>query len=259
MIRVVGGMLLVALAFYALACVAMYFSQRSLIYYPQPRQSGDGASVFTLPVDGAQLDISTRPMAGPLAVVYFGGNAEDVAGSLPELADAFPAHALYAMHYRAYGNSTGKPTEKALFADALLLFDKVRAQHAGVTIVGRSLGSGVASYVASVRPAARLVLVTPYDSMVGIAARHYPRMPVRLLMSDKFESWRYAPLVAAPTTLIMAEHDEIIPRSSTELLLTRFKPGIAQQIVLRGASHNNLSGPAYTRALSGPPAPASVN
>ncbi len=252
MIRAVTGMLLVALALYALACVAMYFSQRSLIYYPQPRQSGNAASIIKLAVDGAQLEISARHLAGQQAVVYFGGNGEDVSGSLPDLVDAFPAHALYAMHYRGYGNSSGKPSQEALFADALVLFDMVRAQHPDVTIVGRSLGSGVATYVASVRPTRRLVLVTPYDSMVGLAAKRYPMLPVRWLMTDKFESWRYAPLVAAPTLLIRAQHDEIIPRSSTELLLTRFKPGIARQIVISNAGHNTLGGPAYTRALAGP-------
>jgi pimeloyl-ACP methyl ester carboxylesterase len=126
-------------------------------------------------------------------------------------------------------------------------------QHAEVTVIGRSLGSGVALHLASLRPVARLVLVTPYDSMVELGARHYPMFPIRWIMRDRFESWRYAPLVTAPTTLITAENDGIIPRSSSNLLLTRFTPGVARQVVVAGAGHNTISDdPSYGRLLSRP-------
>lgn len=84
------------------------------------------------------------------------------------------------------------PSEVALVADALALFDRVYAEHPHVVVGGRSLGSGVAVHVASLRPVARLVLVTPYDSLYGIAARQFPYVPVRWLLWDTFESWRYA-------------------------------------------------------------------
>ena len=250
--RALAALLLAAMSVYALACLGLYLTQRSLIYFPQPRRFGAAANIMKLPVEGAQLDISTRQFAAPQAVIYFGGNAEDVSGSLPELAQAFPAHPLYLMHYRGYGGSTGTPTEQALVADALALFDEVQRQHPHVTVIGRSLGSGVALRVASSRPVARLVLVTPYDSMAELAAQQFPLFPVRLLMTDKFESWRYAPQVSASTTVIAAQNDEVIPRASTELLLTRFKAGIAHQIVIPGTGHNTVSGdPAYAQALSG--------
>ena len=237
-------------AVYAVLCLLLFLAQRSLIYYPQPRHGA--AQVMQLAVPGAQLEISTRAAAGPEAVVYFGGNGEDVSGSVPDLDAAFPHHALYAMHYRGYGGSTGKPTQEALFADALALFDKVRVSHPNVTIIGRSLGTGIAVHLASMRPTARLVLVTPYDSIVGIAAGQFPMFPVRWLLSDRYESFRYAPQVTSPTTILTAEHDEVIPRASTELLITRFKPGVARQIVIAAHGHNTLhSDPLYRRALAG--------
>lgn len=250
--RMLAWVLLGAAALYALACLALYLAQGSLIYFPQPRRSGDAASVMTLQVEGARLEVSMRALAARRAVVYFGGNAEDVSSSLPDLAQAFPQHALYLMHYRGYGGSTGKPTQKALFADALALFDKVHATHPEVTVIGRSLGSGVAVHLASARPAARLVLVTPYDSIADLAAQQYPMFPVRVLLAERFESWRYTARIKVPTTLVTAEHDEIIPRASTDLLLTRFKPGIARQVVIPEAGHNTLSShPSYTAALAG--------
>ena len=249
--RTLAWLLLGAGALYALACIALFLSQRSLIFYPQPRRFGSEATIMKLLVDNTQLNVTTRQLEVPQAVIYFGGNAEDVSGSLPDLAAAFPDHALYLMHYRGYGGSAGKPSEKALLADALALFDQVRAHHPKVTVIGRSLGSGVAVYLASARPVARLVLVTPYDSMAELAAQQFPLFPVRWLMTDKFESWRHAPHISAPTTLIAAENDEVIPRASTELLHTRFTPGVARQVMIVATGHNTVSGaPEYARTLA---------
>lgn len=250
--RIVIGVILAALALYAVACVGLFLAQRSLIYFPQPRRFGAPESVVKLPVDGAVLEVSVRPETGPRAVVYLGGNAEDVSASLPFLGETFPGQALYLLHYRGYGGSTGKPTEAALFADALALFDMVQARHPQVTVIGRSLGSGVAVHVASARPVARLVLVTPYDSIVGIAGMQFPWFPVKLLLRDKFESGVYAARVNAPTTIIAAGNDEMIPRASSELLLTRFKPGVAHYIDVPDAGHNTISeNPLYGRGLAG--------
>lgn len=251
--RVLSGLLLTAIFLYAMACLGLFLAQRSLIFFPQPRRFGNPADLMKLPVDGAQLNISTRQLNTPQALIYFGGNAEDVSGSMPGLVEAFPGYALYAMHYRGYGGSSGKPSEAALFADALALFDQVRAQHPTVTIIGRSLGSGVAVYLASQRPVSRLVLVTPYDSMAELAAQQFPIFPVRYIMRDKFESFRYAPGVKVHTTLVTAQNDEVIPRDSTNLLLTRFKTGLARQIVIPATGHNTLSDDAsYAQAISCP-------
>jgi pimeloyl-ACP methyl ester carboxylesterase len=256
MIRFAAGTALTACIVYALACAGLYLLQRSFIYYPQPRAAGSGASVVRFDVDGAALEASARPLDGPDAVLYFGGNAEDVAGSLPTLAEAFPRHALYLLHYRGYGGSSGKPSEAALFADALAVFDQLRPRHPNITVIGRSLGSGVAVHLASVRPAARLVLVTPYDSIAAIAARQFPLFPVRFLLTDKFESWRYAPLVTVPTTIVTASDDMVIPASSSTLLLSRFKPGIAHRVVIAETGHNTISGgTGYVQALRQAPAP----
>nr|WP_319588188.1 alpha/beta hydrolase [uncultured Desulfobulbus sp.] len=196
--------------------------------------------------------ITTRPHSGPDALLYFGGNAEDVSSSLPSLAQAFPDHALYLPHYRGYGGSSGKPSETALFADALALFDKAKNEHSKIVVIGRSLGSGVAVYLASQRPVARLVLVTPYDSIQGLATRQFPYLPVHWLLLDKFESGKYAPKVTAPTLVIAAEHDEVIPRASTEALCTRFSGGVAALKVVGGTGHNTISeSPAYIALMQG--------
>jgi len=233
-------LVILALIYVAL-CTVLYFQQRSLIYLPQPRTVIDGATMLTLRVDGAEVLVTTLPRPGESALVYFGGNAEDVSYGLPAIAAAFPDHAIYLMHYRGYGGSSGKPVEAALFSDAVTLFDKVHAEHGSVLVIGRSLGSGVATYLASVRPVARLVLVTPYDSLVSVAAQHYSFFPVRWLMRDKYESWRYAGRVTAPTLILAAQFDEIIPAASTQALFAQFRKGVASVKVIPGASHNSIS------------------
>ena len=231
---------------YAGICAILFFAQRSLLYFPQGRGDGSG-ELLRLPGD---VLVSTREMAGPDAVVYFGGNAEDVSLNLPDFRAAFPGHALFLMHYRGYGGSAGAPSEEGLFADGLALLDQVLAAHPNVTLIGRSLGSGIAVRLAASRRISRLVLVTPYDSILGIAQQQFSFFPVRWLLRDKYESWRYAPLVSAPVLLLAAEHDEVIPRASTELLRTRFQQGNLRYTVIANTGHNTISqSPAYWEFL----------
>jgi uncharacterized protein len=241
-----GGAALV----YAALCAVLYVFQRSLLYFPQPARVN--APSLQLSVPDAQLQVSVHERAGPRAVLYFGGNAEDVSASLAELAASFPDHAVYALHYRGYGRSTGSPSEAALQADALALHDHVASERADITVVGRSLGSGLAVPLAAQRMVSRLVLVTPYDSIEAVAAQQYAVFPVRWLIQDRFDAAALAPQVRVPTTVIIAERDEVIRRARSDALVSRFAPGVAQVVVIAGAGHNTLDGrPDYEAALAG--------
>jgi pimeloyl-ACP methyl ester carboxylesterase len=248
--RLAASLLAVVAIGYLVLCAALFVAQRSLIYFPPPGASKDPAATLQLQVADAEVAVSVRLGTGPRALIYFGGNAEDVSASLPAFAQAFSSHAIYLLHYRGYGPSPGSPSEKAIQADALALFDHVRKSHADITLIGRSLGSGVAIQVASQRPASKLVLVTPYDSLQELAARQFPAFPVRWLLIDKFESSKHAPQVSVPTLLIAAEHDEVIPGASTAQLHARFRQGLARLAVLPGTTHNTISlHPAYLPLL----------
>lgn len=249
--RTVVLLLAVITALYLGLCAALFVFQRALIYFPQPRSPGISATILTLPVADAQVLVSTRPHDGPDALIYFGGNAEDVSRNLPEFSQAFPNQAIYLLHYRGFGGSSGSPSEEALERDALALFDRVHAEHPNTVIVGRSLGTGVAIHLANQRPASRLILITPYSSLEDLAAIKMPLFPVRWLLKDKFESSKYAPRIRIPTLLIAAEHDEIIPRANTEKLYAQFSPGVASLKVIAGADHNSISqSPEYLKLLA---------
>ena len=190
-------------------------------------------------VPDARLRIAVRPQAGPRAVIYFGGNAEDVAYSLPELSEWAPQAAIYAMHYRGYGGSSGRPSQQALQADAQALYEHVRRLHPQVTVIGRSLGSALAVRVAATNPVQRLILITPFDSLLNVARWHFPLLPVSWFCETAMNRG-YAPRIQVPTLVLVAEADEIVPRSSTDNLVRSFPPGICQVHVVPGADHNSI-------------------
>lgn len=254
MIRTIAGIGLLIAVIYVGVCAALLVSQRSFIYFPQPRSFGNSDNTSFLQTDDARLVLTVRSVESDNALLYFGGNAEDVSASMPRLSATFPDHSLYLLHYRGYGGSSGSPSEASLHEDASALFDKVYARHPKITVIGRSLGSGVAIRLASVRPIARLVLITPFYSLEELAVRQFPFVPVHWILRDKFQSWRYAEAVKAPTTIVVAEHDEIIPIDSSLRLYKKFPERIARFEVIPGTGHNTISdSPMYSHMLAGKP------
>jgi hypothetical protein len=250
-----GGLLAWAalpLALYLVFCLALLLLQRSLLYFPQPRTAVPGVELLRLPLADAAgaLNISTAQRQGSGAVLYFGGNAEDVALTVPSLAAIFPERSIQAVHYRGYGGSGGRPTERSLHADAAAVFDDVRSRHPDVDVLGRSLGSAVATRLAATKPVRRLVLVTPFDSILALAGRLFPFLPVRLLLADRFETVQDAPQVPVPTLVITAGRDEVGPGDHTRRLIEAFRPGIVTEQTFPAAGHNDVSlDPAYRDAI----------
>jgi uncharacterized protein len=249
------SLLSAAVLSYAGACLYLYFTQRSQMYFPPPEsiRSHPLAEVLRIPVRDAVLKVwalraSATPPAG--ALLYFGGNAEDVAANIDSFAARFPARAVYLVNYRGYAGSTGYPTESSLCADAEALFDAIRARHPGqpLAVIGRSLGSGVATHLASVRDVERLVLVTPFDSLVKVAQSHFGLFPVHWLMQDRYESLAkvQAGQLRAPTLVVIADDDEVVPAARGEALAAGFPAGQVEVLRLPGAQHNSIDlFPAY--------------
>jgi uncharacterized protein len=229
---------------YLSVCAALYIFQSSLIYFPQPRAMQAAGSTLTLDSQGERIVVTTHKQAGPKALIYFGGNAEDVSQNLPLFIREFPNHSIYLMHYRGYGGSSGTPFEVGLVVDALALFDSVSKNHSAISVIGRSLGSGVAVQVSTARPVANLVLVTPYASVVGVAAAMFPYVPVKLLIKDRFESEKYVNGIRAKSVILAAESDSVIPEWSTKALQTAFGKDKVSYTVISGSDHNSIAGKA---------------
>jgi uncharacterized protein len=231
-------------------CLALYILQRSLIYFPQPRSLGPTESAIVLNSDKEQIVISMRPLSGGKAVIYFPGNAEDPSSQLAQFAQAFPDRAVFLMHYRGYGGSTGNPHQEGLFQDAVALYDLVSKSHPDVLVIGRSLGSGIATFLASQKKVERLVLVTPYASVLGIAEKQFSWLPIKVLLKDRFESTQYAPRIQANTVVLIAQSDSVIPRWSTDELVRKLPKNLVSISVLEGTDHNSIAQhPNYFRRM----------
>lgn len=239
-----------AAALYLLLCAWFYVTQRAHIYFPTPPVEYAHAEALWLETGGAKIKLWVVRRPGPRALLYLGGNADDAAAHVESFAATLPGHSLYLVNYRGYGGSSGRPSEPALAGDALAVFDRVRAMHEEVDVVGRSLGSGIAVRLASERPVARLVLVTPFDSLVNLAKTYFGWLPVGLLLRDRYESAALAPAVTSPVLIVIAGEDEIVPRARSDALAAAFAPGQVEVAVVRDAGHNTLDlSPGYHRSV----------
>lgn len=228
----------------------LYVAQRSFMYFPTDERESAGAQTEYLDSAGERLKVWVLAPGKPRAVIYLGGNAEDVSANIPDFRASLPEHTVYLLNYRGYGGSSGSPTQTALFEDALNLFDTVAVRHKSVDVVGRSLGTGVATYLASERPVGRLILATPYDSARAVAQDYYPLYPMRWMLKDQYESDRYAAKVESEVLLLVAGHDNLIPPVHADRLLAAFPQGSARLQTLPDAGHNDISGfDAYWRAI----------
>jgi len=231
-------------------CVLLYTRQRSMLYYPTPEVNSSEALAIRLSNQGQNLKVWYVQRDTDQALIYFGGNAEDVSFNISQFRRLFPHHSIYLHNYRGYGGSSGHPTEESLYSDATALYEYAIKQHQKITVMGRSLGTGVAVYLASQREVKRLVLVTPFDSMVNVASHYYPFIPVSLLLKDRYESIKRAGVLDMPVLVVAADRDEVIPRSSTDRLVSVLPPGNTIVTVISGANHNSIgSFPQYEESL----------
>lgn len=241
---------IVAVAGYLACGAGLYFAQRSFLYHPQYTRVPADQTDFSLRRDGLTLRGWVVNPGRDRALIYFGGNGDAVQTMRGDYAAMAPDRTVYLLAYRGYGASEGEPTEQGLLGDALALYDEVRGRHSAIAVVGRSLGSGVATWVASQRPVERLVLVTPYDSIARIAQGRFPLFPVSSMMRDPYESFRYAPRVHCPVLVLAAQDDRVIPAASTARLMQSFQPSPAYRLIEHSGHGDIVNKPEYTQAVS---------
>jgi alpha-beta hydrolase superfamily lysophospholipase len=194
---------------------------------------GDGAVLRGMLFAGA------RPEADLL--IGFGGNAQDAEMLGQDLASDFPEIDVVVFHYRGFGPSTGKPSEAALLADALAIYDAMaaRRQPARIFAIGISLGSAVAAHLSKERSLAGLLLVTPFDSVEAIAKESYFWVPVGLLLRHRFPSAAFMTGNPTPVAVIAAADDRVVKPRRTEALVARLE-NLVFRATLPGADHNTL-------------------
>ena len=228
------------LLLYVLVGVVLFFFQRKLLYFPTQSipHSYDQENISN---ENETIKVIVLNKGKKEAFLYFGGNAESVIYNAADFLKVFPLHTVYLFNYRGYGGSTGQPTEKGIYSDALFLFDKIQNRHSKISIIGRSLGSGVATYLASKRSIEKLVLITPFDSIKNVAQKKFPIYPMSLLIKDKFDSIGRVKHIQAKTIAVVAENDNVIPNKHAFRLISEFPPNQITVKIIAGSGHNDIS------------------
>ena len=262
---IVLPLLYTGLAAFIGLCAVLYLLQEQLIFPRQPLADGDRHAVRMLPgateieltaKDGTRLHGWLRHTVEETSprglVIYFGGNAEEVSGQIYD-AELLAPWSLASFNYRGYGLSEGRPSEKALVADALAIYDLLARREDvdtnRIVIFGRSLGSGVAVPLAASRPVCAVVLVSPFDSLRSIAGKQYPFVPVSLLLEHPFDSLARAPGIGTPLLVIAGGRDRLIPPAYSRRLHDAWA-GPKRWVRIPEADHNDIhTRPEYWPAI----------
>ena len=234
--RIIG---IIIAVLYLGICALLYFNQDNLLFHPQPSSPEDIAEFIKTHPDFDTLAFQTKDNNRtygfiskdtakeklPL-ILYFGGNAEEVS-HLAEYKPYFPKATMVMVNYRGFGLSRGKISEQTMFNDALEVYDQlITNPHVDadkVIVIGRSIGTGVATYLSSQRKTTATVLITPYENMIDVAFEKYPFVPIGLLIKHPFESDKYAQTITTPVLSLISKNDEVIPKHHAYHLMKAWK------------------------------------
>jgi hypothetical protein len=239
-------------------------SQENLIFFPEilpPDYEYAFSAPFeeaNVPVEGATLNAVLFKAANAKGVIlYFHGNAGslrtwgDVAGDFTS-----QGYDILIPDYRGFGKSTGSiSNERQVLADGLTVYGYLKKSYPEnrISVYGRSIGTGVATFVARSGKPGMLILESPFFSLTDLASYHYPFLPkglISLFLKYPFQTDLWIPEVACPVYLIHGTRDDIIPFDASARLELLIKSP-HKLIRIEGGGHNNLSDyGAYDRELA---------
>lgn len=226
--RIVAALVLV----YLLACVLLYFFQEKLLFHPEKvdkdvkyTYTSNFEEKFIEVEEGVELNgilFRADPVSGERKLVfYIHGNAENLT-TAGGVASSFTSNGydFFVYDFRGFGKSDGCiDSEARLFADAQILYSHLRRQYGdqNITIVGYSIGTGIASWLAANNHPEQLILQAPYFSMEDMMHRNYPIFPSWILKYPLETNLRLEK-TTCPITIFHGTKDNVIPyASSTEL------------------------------------------
>ena len=245
----------VSVGIYVAFVGTLFVLQRSMLYFPDssmpsPHQSlvPEMEAVSVTTADGLEIQSWYRAAEdGRATVVLFHGNAGHI-GNRAFKARVFmkAGFGMMLVGYRGYGGNPGKPTEDGLYEDAraaLQFLDGKDGDSSDVVLYGESLGSGVAVQMAMERargtPVGGLIVEAPFTSIADVAAHHYPFLPARLMVWDRFDSAAKIARIEAPLLVIHGENDRTVPtRFGRALFAAAVEPKESHWI--ENADHNGL-------------------
>lgn len=246
---------------YLLLCIGLYFFQESLVFFPRQLPQNFNFS-FETPFEEVRIPVKESDTLSGLwfkqasskgLVFYLHGNAGALDG-WGQASDTYLkfGYDIFLLDYRGYGKSTGKISSEAQFYEDVqeaYNWAKNKYSEEKITIIGYSIGTGSAAYLAAKNSSKQLILQAPYYSLVDMMQQHYSFIPT-FLLKYRFETYTFLPQIKAPITIFHGNKDATIPLNSSTRLQAFFKPN-DQLIILPGAGHNGMnSNPDYLKALA---------
>ena len=249
--RRAGGWIFTLVIAYVVFIVALGLMQARLMYFPDPAKFVPNEwalkELQPLPVtteDGLALMSWYRPPRKPdkFTVVFFQGNAGHLGYRNYKVRPWLDAgYGVLLVGYRGFGNP-GSPSEEGLYQDARAAIDALRAKGTpdrAFIFYGESMGTGVAVQMATEYDASGLVLESPYTSVPDVGADRYPMVPVRWLLTNKYDSLAKIKDVHMPLLLLHGELDQVVPvKFGKQLFAAANEPKQAEFIP--DAGHNDV-------------------
>jgi pimeloyl-ACP methyl ester carboxylesterase len=249
-----------SIVFYLLLCVALYFLQEKLIFFPDKLDKNfrfDFSSPFEehniKTTDGILLHgLLFKAAEHKGLVLFLHGNG----GSLRqwgETASLYTAlgYDVFLLDYRGYGKSEGRiQSQQQLFGDVQAAYTEMKKQYNedSIVVIGYSIGTGPAAKLASTNHPKLLVLQAPYYNLTDMMKHRYPFIPTFLLQYS-LETNKYLQQCASPVILFHGDADGVIPYTSSVRLKAECKM-VDTLVTLRGQGHNGITAnPQYAAAI----------
>jgi uncharacterized protein len=209
---------------YLVVVFAMMLLETWLVYPAPPVDAGDWhptgfkfEDVSFDSADGTKLHGWFVPHPNPSrAILYCHGNGEDVSsdGELAAMLSETLHASVFVFDYRGYGHSQGRPNETGCIADGNAaqhwLAKRMGVRPNDVVLMGRSLGSAVAIALAADNGARALVIENAFPTMPDVAAWHYPWLPVRWIMANRYDNMTRIQRYEGPLLQSHGTRDELI-------------------------------------------------
>ena len=205
-------------------CALVYAFQDRLLYQPwkpignNPGQLGmEYRDIRLVTEDGVHLGAWFVPgEAGRPVVLVCHGNAGNISNRIETLyVYRSLGYGVFIFDYRGYGESEGSPDEEGTYRDGKAAWDYIIGNNLAtedqIIVLGRSLGGGVASWLATEVSPAGLILESTFTSVPDLAKKMYPFLPVGYLTRNRYETLKRLPLLACPVLVVHSPSDEIIP------------------------------------------------
>lgn len=231
----------------AVLSFALWWFQRSLMYFPSKEHAQrrdyhaeDMQEIILKTKDNLSIKSWYKPpTTKALTIVYFHGNGGHLGGRMPLVRKFIQqGYGVLLLSYRGYGGNPGKPTELGLYADAQAAMDFVQAKSNCVMVFGESLGTGVASKMASDNQIQGLILQTPFTSMVDAARFHYPYILIE--PTDKYDTLRRINKFEQPLLVIHGKKDSVVPFAQGQKVFEAAMSNDKQFLVFDNKHHHDL-------------------